>query len=147
MPTLAWPGEMMPGQLGPMRRQPESFSAGHHPHHVQGGDALGDAHRHLDPAGGGLQNGVGGKGRGHEDQGSVGPRVFNRLGHGVEHRDLVHLLAAFARGHPGHHLGAVFGAGPGMERAFLAGNPLHHHSCVVIDQNAHMSPFIRIISL
>ena len=76
----------------------------------------------------------------------LAPVSANRLGHGVEHRDLVHLLAAFARGHPRHHLGAVFGAGPGMERAFLAGNPLHHYSRVVIDQNAHISPFIRIIS-
>jgi hypothetical protein len=34
-----------------------------------------------------------------------------------------------------------------VERAFLAGNPLHHYSCIIIDQNAHISPFIRIISL
>ena len=26
------------------------LQAGHHPHHVQGGNALGDAHHHLDPA-------------------------------------------------------------------------------------------------
>jgi hypothetical protein len=33
-----------------------------------------------------------------------------------------------------------------MERAFLAGNPLHHYFRVVIDQNAHMSPFRRMNS-
>ena len=97
----------------------------------------------LDPGGRGLEYRVRGKGRGHEDQGGVGPRVFDGLGHGVEHRDGLHLLAALAGGHPGHHLGAVLGAGQGMEGAFLAGNPLHHHACVVIYQNAHIRTFLK----
>ena len=143
---LGLPRRDDPRAVGADEAAARILQRGHHPDHVQGGDALGDAHRHLDPRGGGLQNGVRGKGRGHEDQGSVGPRVGHRLGHGVEHRDLVHLLAAFARGHPRHHLGAVFGAGPGMKRAFLAGYPLYYHPCIVIYQNAHISPFTRIIS-
>ena len=147
MPTLAWPGEMMPGQLGPMRRQSESFSAAITRTMSRVGMPSVMHTATLTPAGGGLQNGVGGKGRGHENQGSVGPRLGHRLGHGVEHRDLVHLLAAFARGHPRHHLGAVFGAGPGMERAFLAGNPLHHHPRIVIYQNAHTVSFLKILLL
>ena len=134
----------MPGQLGPMRRQSESLSAAMTAHHVQGGDAFGNAYRHFDPRGCRLQDGVGGEGRRYKDQRSVGASLGHSLGHGVEHRDIVHLLAALARGHSGHHFGAVFGAGPGMEGAFLAGNALHYYPCIAIYQNAHCSPFIHM---
>ena len=133
---------MMPGQLGPMRRQPLSFSAAMTLTMSRVGMPSVMHTATLTPGGRGLEDRVRGEGRGHEDQGGVGPGVLNGLGHGVEYRDGLHLLAALARGHPGHHLGAVLGAGQGMERAFLAGNPLHHHACVVIYQNAHMTTFL-----
>jgi hypothetical protein len=52
------------------------------------------------------------------------------------------VLAALARGDPGHQLGAVVATGPGVERALLAGDPLDHHAGVMVYQNAHNYPSI-----
>ena len=86
-----------------------------------------------------LHDGVGGEGWGHEDHGGVAARSLTGLGHGVEDRNAVHLLAALARGHPGHHLGTVIAAAEGVELALLARDALHQEPRVVVDPNRHRS--------
>ena len=43
MPTLALPGEVAPGQLGPISRAPARVDLGHDLEHVERGDVLRDA--------------------------------------------------------------------------------------------------------
>jgi hypothetical protein len=45
--------------------------------------------------------------------------------------------AALARGDACDDLGAVIGAGLGVERAFASGEALHHESGFFVDQYAH----------
>ena len=125
MPILAFPGEMTPGTVGP--DQPRFGFAEHAPHldHVVGGNAFGDADDQRQPSVFCLQNGVGGKGRGHEDHRGVGARGGNRLGHGVEDGPALVHGPALARRYSAHYLGPIFGAALGVEGAFLAGDPLH----------------------
>ena len=70
---LHFPGEMIPGQLGPSSRDPGVVAPQEvvEQRLVLGGDALGDAHDEADPALGRLQDG----GRRHP---SAGPRRTRR---------------------------------------------------------------------
>jgi len=77
MPILALPGEMTPGQFGPISRDLD---------HVQRGNAFGDGDDQRNPRVLGLQNRVGCKGRRNEDHRRVGAGFFNGVGHGVEYR-------------------------------------------------------------
>ena len=58
MPTLAWPGVVAPGQLGPTRRAPRAVDLGHDLEHVEGRDVLGDAEDRADAGVERLEDGV-----------------------------------------------------------------------------------------
>jgi hypothetical protein len=47
------------------------------------------------------------KGGGTKIMLQLAPVFGSGFGHRIENRNVIHLLAAFARGHAGHHLGAV----------------------------------------
>ena len=124
MPILHSPGVMMPGQLGPMRRVPRAGERGLHAHHVVDRNALGDAHHELDAGIGRLEDRVGRERRRHVDDAGGGAGFFDRIRHGVEHRQVQVLLAAAAGRDAADHLRAVLDALLGVERALLAGEAL-----------------------
>ena len=97
MPILHSPGVMMPGQLGPIRRQSRSRSAALTRTMSMHRDALGDADDQLDAGVGGLENRVGGERRRHVDHADVGAGLGHRVVHRVEHRQVQMRLAAAAR--------------------------------------------------
>ena len=106
MPTwpLAWmwPG-MMPilhslgrddaGAVGADEPRLRTRQRALHRHHVEHRDALGDAHDERQPGVDRLEDRVGGEGRRHVDHGRVGAGGLDRLGDGVEDRQ-VEMLAS-----------------------------------------------------
>src|SRR5436189_176072 len=109
-----------------------------HLEHVVHRDALGDAHDELDAGVGGFHDRVGRERRRHEDHRRVGARLGARLGDAVEHRNAFHHLAALARRHPAHDLGAVVAAAEGVELALFAGDALDDETGVVVDPDRHL---------
>src|SRR5690349_7450417 len=83
--------------------------------HVEGGNALRDAHDKLNLGIGGFHDGVGGKRRRHKDDRSVGPSRIYRLLHCIEHRPAFVRASALARRHSANDLGAVLSAGLSVE--------------------------------
>ena len=112
---------------------------GLHPHHVRDRHALGDADDERHARVGRFHDGVGRGGRRHEDQRAVGAGGLDRLLHRVPDREALVGGPALARRHPAHHLGAVLLAPRGVEGALLAGDALHQHPRVLVDQDAHLS--------
>ena len=90
-----------------------------HLHHVEDGNALGDADDQLDLGGDRLGDGVGGEGRRHIDDGGVGAGALLRLSDGVVDRQAEMLAAALPRRDAGDHLGAVGERLLGMEVPWL----------------------------
>jgi len=90
-------------------------------------DAFGDADDQPDSGIGCLQDGIAAEGGRDKDQRRVAPGLLHRVADRVEDRDAFHLLAALARGHPGHDLRPVRFALRGVKRPFSSRNPLHHH--------------------
>ena len=105
---------MIPGQLGPMRRR-FALQVIFDLHHVHDRNAFGDGHDQSQPASTASMMASAANGGRHEDHAAVGAGFSNRLFHRVEHRHVVHLLAALARSHAGHHLGAVGDALSGVK--------------------------------
>ncbi len=105
IPTLAFPGDRMPGQLGPINRaRPFFLISVEHTQLVVGRDALGDRDDQLDAGVLGLQDRVGGKPRWHEDHRRVGTLLLDRLVEGVEDGHAVDVLATLTGGDPGDDL-------------------------------------------
>ena len=80
MPILHLPGEMMPGQFGPISREfvglagtPRSCTMS------MRGNAFGDADDQRHAGVGGFHDGVGGERRRHEDHGGIGAGLFHGL--------------------------------------------------------------------
>ena len=137
MPILHLPGEMMPGQLGPISRvflpcrnsQAFTMSSAGMPSVMQttSGKPASAASMMASAANGG----------GTKITDALAPVVFHRLRHGIEHRQVQMRRAAFAGRHAAHHVGAVGDGLLGVERAFPAGESLHDQSSVLIYQYAH----------
>ncbi len=132
MPILALPGRNNARAVGP--DQARFGFADHAPHldHVVGGDSLGDADDQRQPRVFGFEDGIGGKRRGHEDDGGVGSGLLDGLGNGVEDRPALVRGASLARRHSAHYLGPILGAALGVEGAFLAGDALHDEPRVFV---------------
>ena len=105
---------------------------------VLGRDALGDADDEGHAGRGRLEDGVGGELGRHRDERGVGPGGRDGLGHGVEDRDALDLLAAPVGVGAGHHLGAVVPVAQAVEAA-LAGRAeaLDDDLGVLVDEDAH----------
>ena len=139
MPTLALPGERMPGQFGPIRRVPEIIALERvvDPQLVVRRDPLGDRDHQLDPGRGGLEDRVGRKPRGHEDHRGVRLDALGRLCPAVEHGNALHVLSALARRHPADHVRAVALVVQRVERALAAGDPGDGQARVLVDEDRH----------
>jgi hypothetical protein len=80
----------------------------------------------------GFENGIGGKRRGHEDDGGVGSGLLDGLGNGVENRPALVRGASLTWCYSAHYLGPILGAALGVEGAFLAGDALHDEPRVFV---------------
>ena len=100
-------------------------------HHVEHGNAFGDADDQFDLGIGGFHDGVGGERRRNKNDRSIGAGLVHGFLHGVEHRPAFVRGAAFAGSHAADDLRAVFGAGFGVERSFAAGEALHDDASLI----------------
>src|SRR4029079_1049255 len=75
--------------------------------------------------------------RRQQDERAVRTLLRHGLLDGVPHRKALVRGAALAGRDAAHDLGAVLLAPRGVERALLAGDPLHHHPRGLVDENAH----------
>ena len=107
MPILHLPGEMMPGQFGPISRDFFGLQIFPRLHHVERRNAFGDADDQRNPRVGGFHDGVGRERRRHEDHGGIRAGLVDRFRHGVEDRPAFVRGAALARRHAADNLGAV----------------------------------------
>ena len=105
--------------------------------HVARGNAFGDADDQRHPGIDGFHDGISRKRRRNEDDGCVGAGFFHGFANRVEDGPAFVGGAALARGDACDDLGAVIGAGLGVERAFASGEALHHESGFFVDQYAH----------
>ena len=94
-------------------------------HHVERGNAFGDANDQRQPGVNAFEDGVGGVGRRNENNRGVGLRLTSGFGDGIEHRDIEMQRAAFAGRDAGDDLGAVGDHLLGVEGALAAGEALH----------------------
>ena len=115
IPTLARPGDVAPGQFGPISRAPAartSSTAG-----IMSSAGIPSVMQKIVaiPAADRLHDGVGRAGGRDEDAGRVGAGLADRLGDRVEDRDraVERGLAALARRHAGDDLRAVARASRG----------------------------------
>ena len=136
MPILALPGEMTPGQLGPIRRDFEFLSLAQTLHHVQRRNAFGDADDQRNARVLGFENGVGGKGRRNKDHRRVGAGLLHGVGHGIKDRPAFVRRSTFARSNSADNVGAVFRAAYGVEGAFFACQALHDESSFLLTKTA-----------
>src|SRR5690606_26962775 len=116
-------------------------------HHVEDGNALGDADDQRDLGVDRLADRIGGARRRHIDDGSVGAGGIARFGDGVEHRQAEMGLATLARRGAADDLGAVGECLLGMERAVLAGEALGDELGVFVDQDGHQTASFTALTI
>ena len=107
IPTFALPGESAPGQFGPEQRDAARPDVVVDAEHVVRREALGDADHGLDAGVDRLVDRVGGEARRDEDHRRVRARLRDRVGHRVEDRDALDVLAALAGRDAGDDVRAV----------------------------------------
>ena len=110
-------------------------------HHVEDGDALGDADDEVELGVDRLEDGVGGEGRRHVDRGGGGAGRLLGLGDGVEDREADVGLAALSGGDAADHPGAVGDGLLGVEGALGAGQALADDAGVLVDEDGHSVHF------
>ena len=150
IPALDFPGEMMPGQFGPMIRVLLPVVDGVRPGHggVVHRHPLGDHHGQPDPGVDRLDDRVLGERRRHEQHRHVGAGLVHRLGHRAEHRQLgaveIDGGAGLAGVHPADDVRAGRQHPPGVLAALGAGHALHDDPGVLVQKDRHRSDSTRI---
>ncbi len=136
---LPLPGEMSPGQFGPIRTASVVLEVVDREHHLADGDRVGDAHDQLAAGGLGLEHRVRCRSAGHEDEARVAPGRVGGFGHRVEHRDapVERALPALARRDTGDDLRAVVEVAGAVERAFASGQSLDADARVFGEEDRH----------
>ena len=129
-------------EAGAVRADEPGLAALHgglHPHHVIDGDALGDGDDEVEPGIDRFEDGVGRKGRRHEDGADRGAASGARLRPRYRRPALVlrEDLAAFAGGDAGDDLRAVVERKLGVGRAEAAGDALHEDAGLGSDEDGH----------
>ena len=137
IPILHLPGEMIPGQFGPIRRVLASLQKRRGADHVECGNAFGDADDQFDAGIGRFHDGVGRKRRRNENDGRVGAGLAARFVDGVEDIDAFVFGAAFAGRDAADNLACRTSRPEGVKRSFFAGESLNQQPCVLVDQYAH----------
>ncbi len=111
---------------------------GFDPHHVDDGDAFGDADDEFDPGINGFEDRVGGAGGRDEDHGGVATGLGAGLHDGVENGDLAFEgLAAAAGSDSGDDIGSVIHAGFGVEATGFSCDALHEQAGVFVNEDGH----------
>jgi hypothetical protein len=132
MPTLHSPGVIRPDETNGF-----ALHVIFNPHHVEHRNSFCDGHDQSQARIHRFHDGIGCKRGRNENHTAVGAGFSNRNFNRVENRHVIHLLAAFAWCHAGHHFGTVLDALAGVKHAFTAGDPLDQDSRVLVDKNAH----------
>ncbi len=147
MPIFAFPGEMTPGQFGPMRRLPlrettritSTMSRAGIPSVIQTTRGI--------PRIDGFEDRIGGEGRRHEDHRGVGAGPGHRVAHGIEDRNAFDGLPRFAGGDAGDDLGPVVDRASRVELPFVAGDSLDEEAGIVSNEDAHFAPLAAATTL
>ena len=113
------------------------------PHHVEHGDAFGDADDEGDARIDRLQDRIAGEGRRHIDDAGGGLGGRDRVLDAVEDRQAQVKRAALAGGDAADHLGAVGDRLLGMKGALRAGEALADDLGVGMDQNGHLDGLLH----
>ena len=115
-----------------------------HPHHVENGNALGDADDQRHAGVYRLEDRIRGKGRRDVNDRRVGLGLTHRLGNRIEHRQAEMRLPALAWGDTTDHGSAVIDRLFGMEGALRAGEALADDPGLLVYENRHgTSPVTR----
>ena len=133
MPILHFPGEMIPGQLGPIRRlldreisvMTRTMSSVGMPSVMQTISATLGSRR--------FHNGIRGKGGRNKDDRCIDAFFLNGFLDGVEDRDAFVSGSPFAGSDARHHFCAIGFALLGVERTLFARNALNCQTSVFID--------------
>ncbi len=141
MPTLALPGERMPGAVGTdeARAGVVALEDVVDAQLVVRGDALGDRDDQLDAGGGRLEDRVGGEARRHEDHRRVRLHLGDGVGPAVEHGDALDVLSALAGGDAADDAGAVVAVVERVEGALAAGDPGDAQARRLVDEDRHQA--------
>src|SRR5207245_1419090 len=110
------------------------------PHHILGGNAVGDRHDEPDTCVRRLHDGIGAVRSGHQHQRGDGAGGRDRFLDGIEHRPLEVPGAALPRGHPAHHVRAVGDHLLRVERPLVPREPLDDDGGLLVEQDAHAEP-------
>ena len=111
MPTLhRSPGEMRPGAVRSDEPRGLAVEEATDAHHVDHGDAFGDAGHGVEAGVDGFEDGIRREGRGHEDHAGVGAGLANGVGDGVEDGAAEVRRSALARRDSRHEIRAVLDA-------------------------------------
>jgi len=100
IPDLALPGEMTPGQFGPISRVLEPLNTSGHPNHIQHRNPFRDANHQRQLRIRGFQNRVGRIRRWHKNHRCVRTGSFHGLSYSIEYRAFEMFRATLARRHP-----------------------------------------------
>ena len=144
MPILHLPGEMMPGQLGPIRRvlACSRGSARRLTMSMTGMPSVMQTTSGM-PASAASMMASAANGGGTKITVALAPVAFTASRDGVEHGALEMLCAALAGRDAADDVGAVGDRLLRVEGAFLAGEALNDQACVFVDQYAHCAPPAR----
>src|SRR5229473_4616946 len=112
-------------------------------HHVDGGNAFGDADDERELGVRRFQNSVGGVRRGNENHRGVCAGGLRGVGDGVEDGALEMFRSTFAGSDAADHVCAVLDHLLGMKGAFTAGEALDDQASVFVYKNAHRAPPAR----
>ena len=103
-------------------------------------DAFGDDDDELEPGFGRFDHRVGGEAGGHDHHRRGRAGLLHRFGDRREHRDAFDVGAGLLGCDPADDLRAVLAVAQPVEAALAAGEPLHDHLRVGVDENAHFVP-------
>lgn len=143
MPILHSPGVDDAGAVRPDQADAGFVDGFLHVQHVEGRHAFGDADDQLHAGVHGFQDGVLGKRCRYVDHRGVSLGLAYGILHGVEHRQAQVLGTALTRGHATNDLGADLQRLFGVESPVLAGETLHQHFRIFVDQYAHFEILMR----
>ena len=138
IPTLALPGDRIPGQFGPIRRarpfflivlKTRSSSCAGMPSVIAMISSM--------PASSASRIESAANRGGTKIIAVLAPCSFDGLAEGVEDRDPVDVLAALARGHAGDDLGSVVAVAQRVEGALAPGDSRGDQARALVDEDAH----------